>query len=88
MQSELEGMPAVCKPADGCEAITFVCSWSWERGSNRYVLRHWAIDPTTQARFFHQVNEFTWKDVDAVGDAGLVVRWIRQARALMRPDAP
>lgn len=62
------------------DAVRFDVSWEWESDTNRYWLSHTVIDPTTTERIVHGSSCFKWKDIDAVGDCGLVLRWLREAR--------
>jgi len=69
------------------DAIRFQVSWDWEADTKSYWLAHWVTDPITNERLTGGSNRFKWNECDAVGDSGLVVRWIREARAyLLRPE--
>ena len=61
-------------------AVALSITWRWEADTPQYWLDVKTWDESTQEVLQHSSNRFTWKDVDAVGDCGLAVRWIRAAR--------
>jgi len=63
-----------------CHAVALSITWRWEADTAKYWLDVKTWDESTGTVLQHSSNRFTWKDLDAVGDAGLAVRWIRQAR--------
>lgn len=65
--------------------IALIVRWDWYADHNRYFLTHSTSAEPEGVRLSHASNGFTWKPVDAVGDAGLVVRWIREARTHLDP---
>jgi hypothetical protein len=62
------------------DAVRFQVSWDFETGSPHYYLAHWVVDPITSERLVGGSNRYQWKEGDAVGDCGLCVRWLREAR--------
>jgi hypothetical protein len=68
------------------DAIRFQVSWDFETDSPHYYLAHWVTDPTTAERLVGGSNRFSWKDADAVGDCGLCVRWLREARSYLASE--
>jgi len=77
-QSELF---AVAKRADPTHSVSLRVVWTWEHDTDRYWFTHECYDVTNRMRLCHASNGFRWKASDAVGDAGLVVRYIREARS-------
>jgi hypothetical protein len=76
-QSELF---AVAKSEIAYPHIALIVRWDWYAGENKYFLTHSVSAEPEGLRLSHASNGFTWKQGDAVGDAGLAVRWIREAR--------
>lgn len=70
------------------DAVALSVTWRWSGEDTKYWLDVKMWDESTQEVFHHSSNGYRWKDVDAVGDAGLVVRWIRQARTHLSKPKP
>ena len=86
MQPQLWRVPPSIEANIGrCEAIALQVTWWWEADSSKYWLSHRTYDPSTGEILDEQSNSFRWKPQDAAGDAGLVIRWIRWSRAMLRP---
>lgn len=60
--------------------IALIVRWDWYCDTDRYFLTHTTASEPEGLRLSHASNAFTWKAGDAVGDAGLAVRWIREAK--------
>lgn len=81
-QSELF---AVVKSEITYPHIALIVRWDWWAGSDKYFLTHSVSAEPDGTRLSHASNKFSWKPGDAVGDAGLAVRWIREARTHLLP---
>lgn len=85
LPSEREDGPVGIQAHD---AITFSVHWNFEADTDRYWLSHQVIDPTTSERIIHGSGGYRWKEADAVGDCGLAVRWLREARRYLATPEP